>query len=93
MEFFTVTLGNLLSAIAFIIGGVSFAYTIRGDVKSAVLRLDNVERELHELRKVVVSIARQEERMNAIDQRLLAQGQRMDDCVRRLDRYLDPPLK
>jgi hypothetical protein len=85
MEFLSVNLGNLLTMLTFLVGGVGFAYTIRGDVKITALRLTAVEKELADLRKVVVEIARQEERMNSMDQRMLAQGVRLDQIVSRVD--------
>lgn len=86
-EFLRVNLGQLLSMIVFIVGGVGFAYTVRGDVKNQGSRLESIEQELHELRKVVVSIARQEERLTAMDQRMLSQGRRIDRMANQLYRY------
>jgi hypothetical protein len=85
MEFLTINLGNILTIATFLIGGLSFAYTIRSDVKVTSVRLTAVERELSDLRKVVVEIARQEERLNSMDSRMLAQGVRLDQIVSRVD--------
>jgi hypothetical protein len=86
MDFLNFNLGNLLTIITFIIGGLGFVYTIRADVKVTSVRLSAVEKELSELRRVVVDIARQEERLNAIDQRMIMQGQRLDDTNRKVDK-------
>jgi hypothetical protein len=86
MDFLNFNLGNLLTIITFIIGGLGFVYTIRADVKITSVRLSAVEKELSELRRVVVDIARQEERLNAIDQRMIMQGQRLDDTNRKVDK-------
>jgi hypothetical protein len=86
MEFFHFDLGNILTMVSFLIGGIYFVATIKNDVRSSSTRLENVERELFELRKVVVDLARQEERMNSMDQRMLAQGVRMDQLIARIDR-------
>lgn len=61
-----------------LVGLAGFAYTLRAEIKNQSIRLKSIENELGELRKIVVALARQEERMNAMDQRLLAQGQRID---------------
>lgn len=77
-EFLRVNLGNILTIITFLTGGVYFVSTIKASVEAQGGRLVSVESEIHELRKVVVAMARQEERMNAMDQRMLAQGMRID---------------
>lgn len=77
-EFLRVNLGNILTIITFLTGGVYFVSTIKASVEAQGGRLISVESEIHELRKVVVAMARQEERMNAMDQRMLAQGMRID---------------
>jgi hypothetical protein len=84
MDFLTINLGNVLTILTFIAGGLGFVYTIRADVKVTSLRLAAVEQELAQLRNVVVQIARQEERMNAMDQRMLFQGKRIDDYFNRV---------
>jgi len=77
-SFLSVNLGNLLTIFAFLVGGLSFVYTIKGDVRLTGIRISNIEEEMSELRKVVVTMARQEERISSMDQRLLSQGQRID---------------
>jgi hypothetical protein len=81
MEFFTVNLGNLLTIFSFFVGGLLFITSLKSDTRITAVRLQAVESELAELRKVVVEIARQEERLNAMDQRMLAQGQRIDRYI------------
>ncbi len=63
-----------------------FANTIRKDVTYHGDRLANVEEEMKKIRDVMVSIARQEERMSAMDQRILAQGARIDELTKRISR-------
>ena len=84
MEFLHLDAGNILTILTFVIGGLGFVYTIRGDVKASVERIAAVEKELYELRKVVVQIARQEERLNYLDQRIIAQGLRLDDAQKEI---------
>jgi len=78
-DFFSINLGHLLTIAAFLVGGVAFAYTIKGDVGRLGDRMKPVEDELIRLREVVVALARQEERINAMDARMLAQGKRFDE--------------
>jgi len=77
-EFLHFTFGNAVTILSFFVGMVVFAYTIKGDVKAQFHRLGSIETELTELRKIVVALARQEERLTAMDQRMLVQGQRID---------------
>lgn len=59
-------------------GLIGAAYTVRNQIQNIIERLKSFEIEIIELRKIVVSLARQEERMTAMDHRLLSQGQRID---------------
>jgi hypothetical protein len=91
--FLHVTLGNILTILALVGGLFSFAYSIRGSVQVMNTRLSSIEEDLSELRKVVVTMARQEERIAALDQRLLAQGVRVDQIVARLDAMITRELR
>jgi hypothetical protein len=89
MDFFSINLGNLLTILSFLLGGLAFVWSMKGDLQISSLRLTNIETEITELRKVVVTMARQEERINAMDERILAQGKRVDaqgDRITSLDR-------
>lgn len=59
-------------------GGFIALGSMKAEVRTQGERLARVDEELSQLRQVVVQIARQEERMNAMDQRMLAQGRRID---------------
>ena len=89
-NFLSFNLGNVITIISFIVGGIMFVNTIRKDVSYQGERLTNIEDEMKKMRDVMVSIARQEERMSAMDQRMLSQGARIDDVIRRLDRSREP---
>ncbi len=78
-EFLRFILSNAVTAISLFVGMIAFAYTIKGDIKTHFHRLGSIEVELVELRKIVVALARQEERLTAMDQRMLSQGQRLDN--------------
>jgi hypothetical protein len=77
-EFFSFNLGQILLLLGYFATALALAYSIKGDVKAQGQRLTNVEEELSELRKVVIAVARSEERYLSMDARLLAQGQRVD---------------
>jgi hypothetical protein len=68
-----ITIGILLFTI-----GMNWAM-LKSGVKGLSDRMLPVEEELKKLREVVIVSARQEERMTAMDQRMLAQGKRFDD--------------
>jgi hypothetical protein len=89
-NFLSFTLGNAVTIISFIVGGIMFVNTIRKDVSFQGTRLTNIEDEVKKMREVIISIARQEERLSAMDQRMLSQGARIDDLIRRLDRSREP---
>jgi hypothetical protein len=89
-NFLSFTLGNAVTIVSFIVGGIMFVNTIRKDVSYQGERLTNIEDEMKKMREVIISIARQEERMSAMDQRMLSQGARIDDLIRRLDRSREP---
>jgi hypothetical protein len=69
---------EVLQLLVFIGGGVWIVSSMKSVQETQSERLKAIEQEVSELRKVVVSIARQEERMNALDQRLLTQSRRID---------------
>jgi len=90
-DFLHINLGNVLTIIAFIVGGLAFVYTLRSDIEVHAQRIQMiadrfgiVEVKMERLSEVVVALARQEERLLAMDQRMLAQGARIDDLSRRL---------
>lgn len=86
-----ISLGNILTMIAFFLGGLGFLWTMKGDLRVTAIRLSSIDEELTELRKVVVTMARQEERILALDDRMLAQGKRVDaqgDRITSLDQRI-----
>lgn len=87
-QFFTVNFGNIITIISFIVGGVVFANTIKIRVQTLSDSFKTIQQEVSELKAVVVSIARQEERMTAMDQRMLMQGQRVDSVADKVNHML-----
>ena len=85
----TLNLGHLLTIGGFLFGGLMFMLTIRNDVNSiktsegtVVQRLEIVERDLAKITDVLVSLARQDERLNSHGRRLDA----LDDRIGTLER-------
>ena len=73
----TINIGNLLVIGGFLLGGLGFVYTIRADVNSLkgtevglAARLVSVETELKKMTDVLISLARQDERLSAQDHRI-----------------------
>jgi len=65
-----------LAAIVFAAGGISYA------VNSLGKRMAGVEAEMKQMVAVLVTQGRHEERMNAMDERVLSQGKRLDAFVK-----------
>lgn len=84
-----VSLGNVLTIAAFILGGLAFVWTMKSQIDSLGNRTQAMEGELKKLVEVLINQGRQEERMNAIDHRILAQGERLDTAIDRLNRIAD----
>lgn len=77
-DFLNINLGNILTIVSFLIGGIAFAYTIKGDVKGIGItvdsygrRLEGIELEMRKISDVLVTLARQDERMNSLDRQIL----------------------
>jgi len=86
-QFLAVNLVSILQLVTFIGGGIWVVSSMKSVQLTQSNRLESIEKELYELRKIVVALARQEERMTAMDQRMLAQGSRLDRIANQLFRY------
>ena len=86
-QFLAVNLVSILQLVSFIGGGIWIVSSMKSVQQNQSIRIEAVEKELFELRKVIVAIARQEERMTAMDQRMLAQGSRLDRVANQLYRH------
>lgn len=75
----TVSIGNILTMVGFLGGGLLFVLTMRADIRLISQRLTEVEKDLSQITSVIVEIARQAER-------LTAQDRRMNDLANRLFR-------
>ena len=87
--FWSINFGNTLTIFAFIVGGIMFVTTVRGRVDGLAERMIKVETSLTSLVDVLIKQGRHDERMAAIDQRLHAQGQRIDTLSDRFNRTIN----
>ncbi len=85
----SVNLGNALTIVSFIGGGIIFVVTMRGRVDALTGRISFVEQELRKLLEVLIEQGRHTERMAAMDMRIQAQGQRLDALANRVNRKLN----
>lgn len=85
----SVGLGNVITIVVLGIGGIGFLYTIKTQVINLSGRLQDLEHELHRLTDILVAQGRQDERMTAMDARLVAQGKRLDELAMRFNKKID----
>lgn len=85
----TIGLGNILTIVAMAVTGLSIFFSLRGNVNNLSERLQMLEHELHRLTDILIQQGRQEERMTAMDARLVNQGARLDDLTIRFNKTLD----
>jgi hypothetical protein len=84
MDWFWSNLSSWMTILSFIVGGTVFAQTIRNDVAILGSRIQKLEDGQHKMQDVLIYVARQDERINAMDQRQLAEGRRLDKLEHRL---------
>ena len=85
----SVSVGNLLTILSFLIVATGTVYTLRGRVDAISNRLLSFEGEIRRLTDILVIQGRHEERMAAMDGRLSNQGSRLDDLTRRFNDKVD----
>jgi hypothetical protein len=95
----TISLGNILTVLAFLLGGVAFAYSIKSDTKIIDIKytmiaaqIDDFKEEVKKLAEVVTQQALQTKRMDYLEDRQSAQGLRLDEVTKRLNLYADSPI-
>lgn len=89
MEFWKLSVENLITLLVLGAGGLGFVYTIRGRLDALSERLLVFEKEIRRLVDVLVVQGRQEERMNSMENRISAQGLRLDDLTKRFNEKMD----
>jgi hypothetical protein len=88
-QFLTFNIGQIAQIVLILFGfGVMFQQ-LRGDIKNQGNRLDKVETQISQMQTILISEARQDERIAAMDQRMLAQGQRIDSTAALLNGRLE----
>lgn len=89
----SINLGNLLTIAAFLLGGIGFAYSVKKDVKVSEIRLamidaqiEDFKQDIRKLNEIVIALAKQDGRIDRIEDRQLQEGKRIDEIVIRMDR-------
>lgn len=92
----TVSLGNILTIVSMIVAVISFAFILRSQIKEVALeQLDlkedtkDIKKDLTKITEILIAQGRLDERVTAMDQRMVHQGKRIDDTVRRINAFLD----
>ena len=88
----SINFGNALTVLSFLVGGIYFVVKVRGKVDVLSLRMLAVEAEVQKLVTVLIQQGRHDERMGALDNRVAAQGERLDKTIERLNRCIDEKL-
>ena len=66
----TINFGHILTAMSFIIAGAGAYYGMRAELQNVDQRVAKIESTLQQLANVIVTTARQDERLNAIERRV-----------------------
>jgi hypothetical protein len=69
--------------------GTLFIATVKGDARVLKQRLDTVDAQLEKLDALVINMAETRGQQNLADERLLAQGKRIDELHRKVDRWIE----
>jgi hypothetical protein len=85
----SINFGHFLTIIVLGGGGIGFVWTIRGRVDALSERMLSLEYETKKLVDVLIAQGRQDERLTAMDQRMVAQGRRLDELAARFNRTSD----
>ena len=82
----TISLGNLLTVFGFAGSGVIFVMMMRGDMMVLGQRVTSLEVAFKQLVDATISVARQETRISALDERVTMISHRLDDHINKSDR-------
>lgn len=88
-QFLQINIGQIVQLVGVLVGFVIMFQKLRDDIKYQGARLVNVEKQLDQVQTIVVGAARQDERIAAMDQRMLAQGTRIDSTATILNGRLE----
>lgn len=97
---YTISLGNLLTMGSFLVFVTVYVVNSRGAAKVLAARLQNVDSamgefkaELKKLGEVLIGQAQQDGRINLLEQRLLQEGNRVDDLGKNLGDFKNMVLQ
>lgn len=86
----SITFGNVLTIGFSIASIIAIIVAMRTQLQFLEARMELMEREIRKLVEILVQQGRQDERLTAVDGRLLAQGARIDDLTRQINRLFRP---
>lgn len=66
----TINYGHILTVVSFVLAGMGAYFGVKGELLTVDLRVAKIESTLQQLANVVVLTARQDEKLNAIAQRV-----------------------
>ncbi len=103
MQDLGITVGNILTVLIYIVGGALFVDRIRSDGKVLVervkhmseqfvetkLEVKEIKTEIKDMTALLVEMAKQEARIDRVEERQLAQGSRLDETIKRVNNILD----
>lgn len=85
----TISIGSLLSAGSVAVGAIVVVVLLREQVSTIGERLGQLEHQLSRLTDILIQQGRQDERMTAMDARIVNQGARLDDLTVRFNKKTD----
>jgi hypothetical protein len=88
-EFFSINIGQIGQAIVILVGVAAMFQALRSDVKDQGFRISKLENAVEKTQDMMILLARQEERYAAMDQRMMAQGARIDSTANILNGRLE----
>lgn len=91
-----ISLGSIITIVLGIITAVGFVWMVKADARvlaeslkiqttAAERRFAELEEKLDKLSSVVVALAKQDGRLNIVDDRMLAQGKRIDEVFKAIN--------
>lgn len=88
MDWLVNNLGSIVPVFTALVATIVTIVTIKGDVKHLSLKIDKLEKKTDDLEAVVLSLAKQEGRIYALEQIVIQQGHRLDSTATRIDKVM-----
>lgn len=82
----TVNFGNVINIVIIAGGGIVFLYSVRWRVDEPAKDIVAMQEQLKRMVDVLVEQGRHAERLTAMDDRIAAQGARLDELINRFNR-------